>query len=159
MTKKSADKFEHAIKLCRLDKPDLKTAYELFLEASNAGNPKATYALATWHHFGNEVVIKDDKVAVSLLKSVKNSNIAEVNFHLALAYDRGWGVRRDSRKAFSFYVRAALLGDKGACDQVSQYYSEGKYVSFDKSLALAWKVRSEQDEKDISPPYRVWMDP
>jgi uncharacterized protein len=159
MTLESIEYFEKAVKLCRLKKPKLKDAFELFLSASHDGNPKAIYALATWYIFGNEVVEKNEKQAVKLLKSIVNSNIAEANFQLALAYDQGWGVKRHSGRAFSLYMRAALLGDKDACDQISQYYAEGKYVKFDENLAAAWKTRSEQCEKDISPPYRVWMDP
>jgi len=76
-------------------------------------------------------------------------------FDLAVAYDLGKVVEQDDAKAFSYYMRAALLGDKEACRQISQFYVEGKVVPFDEELGEAWLKRSQQDETEISPPYRV----
>jgi TPR repeat protein len=149
--------YGEALALCRAENPNLRKAHELLFKSSDAGDLRATYALATWYLFGNEVVERDEKRGVDLLKSLEHSNIAEAIFDLAVSYDYGKSVRKSTKKAFSLYMRAALLGDKGACDQIAQFYLEGKFVPHDKALAHAWRARAEQPEKSISPPFRLWV--
>lgn len=147
--------YDKALALCLRENPDLKSAYDLLVRCSEKGDPRATYALASWYLFGNEIVQKDEEHGILLIKTLENSNISEALFDLAVAYDYGKGVRKNSKRAFSLYMRAALLGDLSACDQIAQYYAEGKIVAADKRLSQAWALRSKQNEKDISPTYRI----
>ena len=149
--------YEQALAMCEQEQPNTKGAYRLLVQASEEGDSRATYALATWYLFGNYAVPKDEHKAVHILKSLVDSNIAESLFDLAVSFDYGKGVRRNSKTAFSLYMRAAILGDSSSCDQISQFYSEGKVVPYDRKLSEAWKLRSLQSEIDISPPYRVWL--
>ncbi len=152
------DDYQSALLHSRSDPPNLRKAYELLSGASERGDCRAVYALATWYLFGNEVVEKDEIRGVSMLETLRNSFVAEAIFDLAVSYDHGKHVEQDDEKAFSLYMRAALLGDKQSCSQVSQFYAEGALVEHDEELANAWRKRSEQDERDVSPPYRLWMD-
>lgn len=149
--------YDNALAICRESEPNLSKAYALLTKASQEGDQRATYALATWHLFGNDAVKKNEKLGVDILKSLEYSNIAEAIFDLAVSYDHGKGVRKNSKKAFSLYMRAALLGDPCSCEQISQYYGEGKVVKFDRSLEDAWRKRAKQDKNSISPPYRVHL--
>ncbi|ALJ11564.1 tetratricopeptide repeat protein [Sphingopyxis macrogoltabida] len=149
--------YSKALAICRAPEADISEAYKLLSQASQEGDTRATYALSTWYLFGNEVVEKNEEYGVKLLKTLEKSNIAEAIFDLAVSYDYGKHVKKNNRKAMSLYMRAALLGDKASCEQVSQYYSEGKSVPYDKLLADAWKERAEQEENSISPSYRVWL--
>jgi TPR repeat protein len=96
---------------------------------------------------------------VKLLKSIEDSFIAESLFDLAVSYDLGVGVRTNDKRAFSLYMKAALLGHAESCQQISEYYREGKLVARDMSVAKAWKMRAACAEEDISPSYRVKLRP
>jgi TPR repeat protein len=150
--------YTSALILSRAHPPKLNEAFELLTAASNKGDDRATYALATWYLFGNEVVDKDEERGVCMLIALHDSLVAEALFDLAVSYDLGRYVQQDDHKAFSFYMKAALLGDSDSCRQVSQFYAEGTVVGHDEALSKAWQMRSECDEREISPPYRLWID-
>lgn len=151
------DDYSLALALSRTTPPKLQDAYTLLVSASNKGDDRATYALATWFLFGNDVVKKDEAIGVSMLNTLRNSFVAEALFDLAVSYDYGRHVEQDDYAAFSFYMRAALLGDTASCSQISQFYAEGIIVEPDDELSNAWRKRSEQNEREISPPYRLWI--
>lgn len=148
-----------ALALCdEGDGADTKAAYELLQVAASQGDDRARYAIATWLIHGEDGVVEVDRSAgVTILKGLAKSNVAEALFDLAVSYDYGRGTRRNEQKAFSCYMRAALLGSNESCEQIAEFYREGTLVKHDKSLHLAWKKRSEQSEEQISPPYRLWL--
>lgn len=149
--------YETALELAGGEHPDLSQVYTLLNKAIEDGDDRAKYAIASWYLNGNELIEKNVKVGTNLLKDLQKSNIAEALFDLAVSYDHGWHVRRHEAKAFSLYMRAALLGHKESCKQVSEFYREGKLVNFDRRLSAAWQQRSQEDEKLIAPPYRLWL--
>ncbi len=155
MTSKIIDEYSLALRLSKDKNINLNEIKRLLLSARKNGDDRASYAIATWYLFGNEVTIIDENLGVSILHELINSNIAEALFDLAVAYDLGKVVHQDENEAFSYYMMSALLGDKDSCCQVSQFYAEGRVVAFDSRLRDAWLERSHQDECDISPPYRV----
>lgn len=142
---------------------DGNVVMSLLQRASQEGDHRAKYAVATWLLSGQEgVVEKDVKAGVKLLKELEDGDLPEALFDLAVSYDYGWVSRRNAAKAFSLYMRAALLGDAEACRQMAGFYEEGKDVKHDRRLAEAWRKRAEtgeKGEKEISPPYRVWLRP
>lgn len=153
---KNPDDYTLALQLSGNDKPDWAKIYKVLAKASEAGDARAKYAIATWLLAGKDGVLsKDPEKAMVLLKEIENANIAEANFDLALAYDAGDFIRKNEKRAFRLYVRAALLGDPESCFQVSEFYREGKVVGVDLVVSRAWKERSKCSESDISPPYRV----
>ncbi|WP_158298751.1 tetratricopeptide repeat protein [Sphingomonas psychrotolerans] len=150
--------YRTALDLSRSDPQELYQARELLRKAHKNGDERATYALASWYLHGNDITEKNEEAGFAMLREIENSFIAEAIFDLAFAYDCGKCVEVDDLKAFSLYMRAALLGSQGACSQVSQYYSEGATIPHDPALAEAWQTRAEQEERAISPPYRLWLD-
>lgn len=155
--KNEKDEYKEALLLSRSDPPNFQDAYALLKVALEKGDDRAIYAIATWYLFGNEVLAKDESKGISILESLSDSFVAEAVFDLAICYDYGRLVEKDSNKAFSLYMKAALLGDTSSCDQISQFYAEGNLVEHNDDLSKAWKKRSEQEEKDISPSYRLWL--
>lgn len=156
MTTSSQDKYSLALDLSRTE-GNLYKVKSLLEEARDEGDLRATYAISTWYLNGNKIIEVDEDKGVGLLLGISSCNIAEANFDLGFAYDTGRVVEQDDMRAFSYYMKAGLLGDSEACSQVSQFYREGKVVPFDENLAAAWEERSKQDEVDISPPYRIWL--
>lgn len=154
------DKYLRALELS--DTPDYDTTetFHLLQAASEEGDCRAKYAIATWLLNGMPgAVEKDEAAGFKLLKQLEKSNIAEAILDLAVAYDLGKVVRRNEKRAFSLYMRAALLGDAQACEQISQFYEEGKIVLHDAKLRDAWSIRAQQVEASISPPYRERLRP
>lgn len=153
------DDYLRAMSMCE-DEADPTAAYELLRAAASQGDYRAKYAIATWLLHGMDgVVEKDMKAGFALLKELADSNIAEALFDLAVSYDYGWGTRRNERSAFSCYMSAALLGSAESCEQIAEFYREGTIVKTDPRLYRAWKKRGKQPERDISPPYRLWLRP
>lgn len=147
--------YSTALSMGRSKDANFKEVLRLLNNAADCGDDRAKYALATWYLYGNAVVERNEQKGVKILKGLVDSMIAEAVFDLAVAYDYGRSVRKNSSKAFSLYMSAALLGDKSACEQISQFYGEGKLVPFNPLLRDVWQRRSEENEESISPPYRI----
>ncbi len=130
---------------------------EIMHLAANEGDDRATYFIAACYRFGDWGVEIDKKRAHNMTKTLENSNIPVALYNLGADFDVGNVIKRNSKRAFSLYYRAALLGDKVACEEISKFYAVGEIVPKDLKLAKAWKKRAECDEKEISPPYRRWL--
>lgn len=151
-------KYDSALNLADLEGDSSQQVFDLLVEAASDGDDRALYALSTWQIWGEQdVVPKDPKKAFLNLKKLSTSFVAEALFDLAYSYDIGHGTKADESKAFSTYMRAALMGSKEANAQVAEFYREGKIVSRDSNISLEWRRRSRCDELEISPPYRVWL--
>ena len=151
------DDYEKALEIADGNGGHLNLALELLNNASEAGDERARYALASWYLNGTKVVNKDEEKGRKLLKSLQQSLIAEANYDLGVMYDLGSGCRRNSKKAFEFYMKAALLGDCQACSQIAEFFRTGEVVQRSQVLAESWQKRSNQAEDTISPPYRLWL--
>lgn len=156
----ASEQYVEALTMCDSGNVDLAQIYILLTAAAESGDIRAKYAVATWLLHGKEGVIEPDvEGGVAILKELESCFIPEALFDLAVSIDFGKGVRRDERRAFSLYMRAALLGHAQSCEQISEFYREGKIVKHNRKLQEAWALRAEQEERDISPPYRVWLRP
>ena len=72
-------------------------------------------------------------MALHWFHQAAKSNHLEAMFNLALCYEQGVGVEINHRKAFSFYKRAAELGDAFAQCNIGVRYLEGleRVTNFD----------------------------
>jgi uncharacterized protein len=130
---------------------------ECLERALTEGDERAIYARAQCYRYGSFGTEKDLFKAHTLTKCLEKSNIAEAVFNLAFDYDTGNYVRKNVKRAFALYMVAGLLGDVGACLQVSRFYAHGEVVPQNKVLAKAWRQRSKCAEREISPLYRQWL--
>jgi len=147
--------YEQALREADRANPDFAKVLILLRNAHEAQDDRATYALATSFRHGTFGLTANAREAHRLTKMLAKSNIAEALFDLAYSCDIGEFEKRDEVKAFSFYMRAALLGDQESCAQVAGFFREGTIVPRDPALAKAWRERSKLDESAISPPHRV----
>ena len=136
---------------------DNATVIQNLQKAAAEGDARATFALAQCYRYGSFGLAVDLRLAHDLNKSLEDSQIAEAVFNLALDYDLGNFVRRSAKKAFSLYMVAGLLGEPEACLQISRFYRHGEVVPQNRKLAKAWMERARCKQKDISPPYRIWI--
>jgi uncharacterized protein len=108
--------YRKAIELVRQEGYSERAAALLWRE-HRRGDARATYALATWYHFGCLYKV-DQKKAFRLVRQAHKKGIEIATFSLAISYERGWGVKKSTGKAVGLYLRAARKGDKDAIEQV-----------------------------------------
>lgn len=129
-----SDLYEEALELTRRKKYDRHTVLEKLRFASEMGDDRAIYALATWYLFG-ENVEKDYIKAAELLVEAVNLGNTDAMFDLAISYEKGFGVEADERKAFLLYLEAALRGNVSAIYEVSRCYWYSIGVNKDEKVA------------------------
>jgi TPR repeat protein len=141
------------------DKKDRNNSYvlELLDKSHLEGDIRGSYARAACYVDGKYNSEINRKKAIRIFKSLQNSDLPEAIFSVAYLYDVGDSVSVDKNKAFSLYMRSALLGHREACRQVAEFYREGASVLRDPKLARAWNKRARSDEESISPIYRIWL--
>jgi TPR repeat protein len=129
--------YKRALNEARIKPKMLKIVYELLNKAHALGNPKATYALATWYLFG-KYVKKDNKKAVELLQLATKGNLSEAYYDLAVCYEKGKGIKVNKKQAFLNYLSSALLGDKQSIYEIGRCYYYGIGVSKNREIANRW---------------------
>jgi len=155
-------KYESALQLAQAKKPNLARAFAFLSEAEALGNADATYALATWHLFGHYIPVNLPKAA-ALLKQAAQKGSADAAFDFAISLEVGKIVPKDKRRAFEFFLIAALrYGRAGpqetmysfgeAAYEVARCYRYGIGVAEDKMLSRIWMkegraTRSKQARK------------
>ncbi|MBK8631678.1 MAG: sel1 repeat family protein [Sphingomonadales bacterium] len=154
---KASDLYELALEMSDSMSGDSSAILQILEQASELGDDRATYARASCYSDGKFGSVIDNKKANRMFFSLKSSDVAEALFAVAYMYDVGDGVKISPTTALSYYMSAALLGHLEACNQVSEFYREGRHVNRDSRIARAWKKRSKSDELLISPPWRVWL--
>ena len=135
--------YDAATKEMLKKRPDAKRGLRLLLQAMSAGDARAAYALGTWYLHGTELIKKDIRHAVVLLKQAAEQNVPDALFDLANCYEKGAGVRKSERQAYRLYVRAALWGDKQSVYEVGRCLFYGIGTKRDRRLADTWLARAE----------------
>lgn len=141
---KRSPHYDAALRSMRSKRPDEYKALGLLRKAHRANDPRAAYALATWHLFAKGGLAKDLHQAVDLLRDAAESGLPEALFDLAVCYERGAGVSRNARKAAFLYVDAAIRGDKQAVFEVGRCYYAGIGLKKDRAMANVWFQRAEE---------------
>lgn len=127
----------------RADKPSAKV-FKLLEEGDRSGDMRATYALATWYLFGTPFTKRNLAKAVQMLRQAASANVAEAAFDLGVAYERGVGVKKSLKQAFSFYVQAALLGDAQAHYAIGRMCYYGLRAARNRQIAEHWLSKAEE---------------
>jgi len=114
----------------------------------------AGYMFSTWLGY-------DDRLATYALSHEKEFRAsaeqgnAEAQYHLALIYDRGIGVKNDDGEALKWYRQAAEQGYAKAQYNLGMMYYFGKGVPQDKVTGYQWVIlaadRSEKAAMDAKP--------
>lgn len=116
----------------------------LLMKSAVAGNRDAIYALATWKLFGEAGIFRRDPAeGARLLKLAADAGSSSAAYDLAVSYETGVGVRTSLARACQLYVRAALLGDPQAHEEVGRCYYWGIGVRRDRKMAAVWYERAE----------------
>tara|TARA_R110000868_G_scaffold57950_3_gene178809 strand:- start:6932 stop:7393 length:462 start_codon:yes stop_codon:yes gene_type:complete len=135
--------YDRALRIARRAGKPTEKAYDLLLEANLAGDPRAAYALATWHLFGSPFTPINYKKAFKLLKVAAAANISEAVYALGVSYERGAGVTKSEKNAFVSYMHAALLGNAEAHYAVGKMYYHGLGTTRNRQLAGYWLDKAD----------------
>jgi TPR repeat protein len=136
-------RYDEALRRSRRKGAQLEAVAPLLTAAHEAGDARATYALATWYLHGR-VFKKDIRRSVALLRKAAKHQVPDALYDLAVCYEKGEGVPQNARKAFEFYLRAALEGEKQSVYEVGRCYYHGVGVARDRHLARVWLDRAEE---------------
>lgn len=109
-------------------------AYALLIEAMEAGDYRAHYAIGTWYLYGRHVKASVKK-AVDLFKQAADHDVGYAAFDLAVCYEKGEGVKQDLKKAAAFYLRALRCGDSSAAEELRRLFYWG--IGVEKNRAIA----------------------
>jgi uncharacterized protein len=116
------------------------------------GDPVAAYYLGNWTDFGALPEIAANKrQAVRYYRIAARAGVSTACFCYAYCLEVGEGVKKNEKLAFKYYLRAAIMGDKGAMESVARCYYHGIGVVTDRSTANIW-IRFASDQEPILVP-------
>ena len=132
-----------------------KKAFPLLLKAAKEGIPHAQNLIGYCFNRGLGIPKTNKKAFYWFQKAVQNkrratqANRAVALCNLAIMYDFGHGIKKDSRKAFYLYKTAAKLGDSWAQCNLGNNYLEGIGCKVNETVGADWlkKAAKKGDDK------------
>jgi TPR repeat protein len=126
----------------RAVKRNAADSFENFKEAAQAGVVNAQETLARMYEAGTGGAPQDYAEALKLytLASASGSDVSDVA--LGRLYNEGLGVRKSSKKAFSYFQRAAEKGNAAAEYYLGEMLLEGDGCKKDTTLAVDYIRKS-----------------
>ncbi len=104
---------------------DLGRATELYRAAAADDHPIALRRLAEL--LFSDVIEEDKKKALAFCRRAVNAGDIEAIVDLGLAYEKGWGVEKDTKKASELYQKALAKGCKSAEIRLEELKPEVQY--------------------------------
>ena len=116
---------------------DLKLAWRLLNQAHADGDPRASYAIASWYFHTHPPIInrKNYKKAVFFLQPALEAGIPFAYYNYAISLEMGWGIEKDEEAAFNYYLLAKLHGCEEAMEDLYRCYYYGLGVQKDRNIA------------------------
>lgn len=104
---------------------DISRATELYRSAAADDHPIALRRLAEL--LFSDVAVEDKKEALAFCRRAVNAGDVESIVDLGLAYEKGWGVDKDTKKAAELYQKALAQGCKTAEIRLEELKPEVQY--------------------------------
>lgn len=133
------------------DEQQRKRSLQLLKESAELGFVEAIASMGKIYQEG-ELVKKDYKVALDYLARASGSGLA--NYHLGIAYEKGWGVARSSDRAFLAYRRSSELGYTAARERMLAvdpfgYRGKGPATRLENNLSMLCPERNSTINVEI----------
>jgi TPR repeat protein len=126
----------------------LPKARGLFVEAAQAGDPRAQFNLGRMYLRG-EGGPRDQAQALVWSQKAADQDIPGAQYDVGRIYDQGLGVRRDPKRAVGWYQKAAARGFTSAQVSLGDMYLAGRDTPFDpKRAAELYGQAAEQGDAD-----------
>ena len=87
------------------------------------------------------------KEAVPKLQASADKGHRKAQYRLGRCYDKGYGVKKNEKKAFELYMKSAKQDYAKAMYQLGKCYMKGKGVAANQEEAKKWIKRAINDEK------------
>ena len=99
--------------------------------------------------------VRDYSKALSIFNEVlaRDVNNGNANYWLGYLYDKGYGVEKDSERAFELYMKAAETGDGSALLAVGESYYLGKGVKKNEEKAFEFYRKSAETGNEYAAYY------
>ena len=132
-----------SIATCFMDVAEQPYALPWYEKAAIAGNAKALHEL-TYFYEGRYIGVEADPVKLNKVQEmVLGLNNPDAFLKLASQYYTGDGVKKDKKKAFEYYMKAAQLGSDEGAAEVGACYLNGDGIEQNDSQAFVWLFRSK----------------
>ena len=119
------------------DKRDWKTAFPLWSELAEDGDPDAQSILGTMYENG-EGVAQDPAEAAKWYRKAADQGHSDAQLNLGVLYENGEGVPKDEVQAAKWYRKAAKQGELLAQHTLGLMYRQGRGVPQDNKQAARW---------------------
>ncbi|XP_076331776.1 protein sel-1 homolog 1-like isoform X2 [Tachypleus tridentatus] len=140
--------FNTAMTILNTTKPDMKRAYDIFVQAAELGHSVSQEMMAKAHLFG-DVVSQNIELSVKAFDSLARKGVPAGQLHLGFLYATGLGVDSSQAKALVYYTFAALGGDHWAQMMLGYRHLSGIGVMMSCESALTYyrKVAKHVEEE------------
>lgn len=135
--------YKRAVKLLNLG-VETRKAIKLLLQSAKAGYILAQLELA--HLALIDKYEMSYKEAVKLFKYFSDLDNPSAHLQLGYCYDHGLGVRKNSKKAFELYAKAAGYNLDQAMFNLALCYEDGIGVGKNQKKALLWYRRAAKNK-------------
>lgn len=141
--KKGESYFNRATKELLKNNPNIVLAVSWMEKSFELKYPLSFYAMGTWYFHG-KYYKKNLRKGIELWKLAAKHNINWALFDLAVSYEKGVGVSKNTKKAFTHYLKAALMGNIDSYVAVGRCYAYGIGVKRDRKIADIWLDKADQ---------------
>lgn len=124
---------------------DEKQAVDWYGKAADQGDAEAEYRLGMKYVMGSSVLGHDVAKGLSLMTKAGDGGNTSSLRALGNFYHRGWfGVEKDEAQSFTWYLRAANLGDPIAEEWIGNAYRFGTGVGQNDAEAADWYQKANE---------------
>jgi hypothetical protein len=131
-------------------KKDDEKAVLWLKKAADQGDSDAQVALGEMCWAGSKAVGLDWANGLQYFKLAAAKNHPVAQHWLGEMYRRGWGVDRDSAKAFGWFMKAAQQGDAYSQCRVGAFLEAGDGVPRDINAARTWYKKAASGSVEAS---------
>ena len=120
---------------------DMETAFRWYYKASCLGYPKAYYKVGCYYASSVEPSADTTQWFKTMRKALEKKaehGDAEAQYYLGKFYASGYGVRKDYRETFKWFLKAAGQGYAPAEYELADCYEDGKGTTPNHAEALKW---------------------
>jgi uncharacterized protein len=129
--------YNHALELASGENPDYAAAAKFLEKAAEEESAEALSALGSWHFHGRHYP-EDRARGVGLWKKACKRGSVDAMLEMGKVYERDEGFKKNLKKAFYYYMQAALAGSGQGCYEISRFFYYGIHVPKDKKVGMIW---------------------
>ena len=137
--------YDRALQLARKNGKEYRKVVADLKRSIKAGNAEAAYALGNLYYYGKVGYVPVDlNEAVRLFRLAAERGNRDAMYFLGYCHELGHGVRKNQRRAYQYYLMAAIRGDVDSMDDVARMLYWGIGTHKDRMAYAAWRQRASE---------------